>query len=738
MKPDKPRVPTVALVGNPNTGKTTIFNGLTGLKQKTANYPGVTVEKKTGWCRLERAGSVQVLDLPGTYALLPRSPDEEVVRDVLYGWQRDTPRPDFLVVILDANNLERNLYFALQALETGLPCLWVLNMWDQAQAKGLSVDVQELEAETGVRCLQTVGNRRSSIRRIREVLDEELARGSRCTAKNALHARMSPAVTCEMLSLVREFESRAHDDFPPALVQAEALRLICDERMRNLRSLKGDEALAAGVLRSRSRIERQGEDWAGAEAQSRYSYIESLVRRVLSFSAEAEKTPSDYLDQVLMHPVWGLVVFFGLMLVVFQSIFSWASAPMDWIGAAIKGLGGRLSEALPAGQLRSLVVDGILAGVGNVAVFLPQIFFLFFFISLFEDFGYMARATFALDRVMKKVGLNGKAFLPLLSSFACAIPGIMSTRTIEDRNDRLATVMVAPLMSCSARLPVYALMIGAFIPARPVLGFFDAKGLALFSMYLLSIAAGLGMAGLFRKTLLKGQKTPFLFELPPYRLPNLRTVFLAAWENGRAFLARAGTVIFLLSIVLWFLVSHPQPADTKSRFEDRRRAAVTLLDEPERLAELERIDREESGEILRSSYAGRLGRFIEPAIQPLGFDWKIGIGLVGSFAAREVLVSTLAIAYNVGGGADETSVDLLTALQGEKGPDGKPLYTPLAAISLMVFFVLACQCMSTVAIVRRETGGWKWPLFMIAYMTALAWTGSFLVYQGGRALGFGG
>jgi len=441
------------------------------------------------------------------------------------------------------------------------------------------------------------------------------------------------------------------------------------------------------------------------------------------------------MDNLLTHRIWGLVSFALIMGTVFQSIFTWATYPMDLVTGAIEGLSTFVAGVLPPGQLNSLVVDGMIAGVGNVVIFLPQIFLLFFFIAFLEDLGYMARAAFVLDRIMSKVGLNGKAFLPLLSSFACAIPGIMATRTIEQKNDRLATIMVAPLMSCSARLPVYALMIGAFIPAIHLFGIFNLKGVTLFSMYFLSLFAGLGMAAIFRKTLLRGEKTPFIFELPPYRMPHFKSLVLTTWHRGSEFLYRAGTIIFCISILLWFLVSYPAKMDKDPSFEAARQTAARTVSGEALENRLQVIDHEEAGEHLRNSYAGRMGRFIEPVIDPLGFDWKLGIGIVGSFAAREVLVSTLAIVYNVGRDADEKSVDLIMALKDEKDNTGKRLYTPLTAVSLMVFYVLACQCMSTIAIVRRETNSWSWPLLMITYMTALAWAGSFTVYQGGHLLG---
>jgi ferrous iron transport protein B len=424
------------------------------------------------------------------------------------------------------------------------------------------------------------------------------------------------------------------------------------------------------------------------------------------------------------------------MTLIFQSIFTWAEAPMNWISGGIDLLSGLMRGLLPAGPLESLVVEGMIAGVGNVVIFLPQILLLFFFIALFEDTGYMARAVFVLDRLMKKVGLNGKAFLPLLSSFACAVPGVMASRTVEDRNDRLATILVAPLMSCSARLPVYTLMIAACIPAAPVLGILSLQTVAMISMYGLSLSVGLGIAALFRKTFLKGNRMPFVFELPPYRVPHLKTVFVTTWDRGKEFIVRAGSIIFLLSVVLWFLVNYPKDSVTVKDFQEKRTVVEQTVKGEALELQLSELDYEERNRAILTSYAGQLGKLIEPAIRPLGFNWEIGIGLVASFAAREVIVSTLAIIHHVGG-ADDVSTDLVTALQKQRNPQtGKIVYTPLVGLSLMVFYVLACQCLSTIVVVKRETGGWAWPLFMIVYMTALAWTGSFIVYQGGRLLGF--
>lgn len=657
-----PSLPLVALIGNPNVGKTTLFNALTGLRHTTANYPGVTVEKKWGKLKSKNAGDgIDILDLPGTYSLNPQSPDEEIVRSVLIGSQLGTKKPDLVAVIVDANNFNRNLYLTLQVMALGIPMILVLNMWDEAVQSGKKIDLNKIKEEFGIDCVPTEAHLEIGVDALKATIE-------RCL-KNPIQPKLT-------------------------------------------------------------------QDISTLSIPERYKLIDQLASKIITEPKEEVRTLSHKIDDVLTHPFWGWIAFLGIMGVIFQSIFSWATPLMDFISSGVDFAGKFAASILPDGQLESLIVDGVIAGVGNVIVFVPQIFLLFFFIAFFEDFGYMARAAFVLDRVMKKVGLNGKAFLPLLSSFACAIPGIMATRTIQNKNDRLATILVAPLMSCSARLPVYALMIGAFIPSGRVLGVFDNKGVTLLSMYLLSILMGLGMAAIFKKTLLKGQKTPFLLELPPYRVPRIRNVLLVMWDRGKEFIKNAGTTIFCLSIILWFLVSYPKSEAITMKYENLRQEAKQSLQAEALNAATVSFAHEEAGEQLRASFAGKLGHIIEPVIRPLGFDWKIGIGLVASFAAREVLVSTLAIIYNVGNEADENSADLISALQKENHPvTGKPIYTPLVAVGIMVFFVLACQCMSTVAVVKRETGGWGWPLFMIAYMTALAWFGAFFVHQGGRLLG---
>ena len=726
----------IALVGNPNTGKTTIFNALTGLRHSTANYPGVTVEKKTGWMRLSEE-DISVLDLPGTYSLLPRSLDEEVVHDVLLGIREDTPPPDLVLVVIDAGNLERNLYLATQVLETGIPVIWVLNMWDMARQNGVQIDLEKLEKLAGVPCVATVGMEREGIEKLQQMIALTLAGLTEKSERFSIDPFLPTPAKTELDKISVLIEGRLKNR--PQAVFGEALRILSDSHFHGpfFTGEKSRDLLQAEVLSVRTSLKQRGIDWTSVEPECRYAAIDHLCSEVVRQGLPKDLPFSERLDRVLTHRFWGLLVFAVVMGIIFQSIFSWAQVPMDILSRGIEKLGDLARAWLPSGPLESLVVDGIIAGVGNVIVFLPQIFLLFFFIALFEDTGYMARAVFVLDKLMKKVGLNGKAFLPLLSSFACTVPGVLATRTIEDRNDRLATILVAPLMSCSARLPIYTLLIAAFIPKVPVFHMFHLQGLTLLGLYLLSIGAGLGVAALFRKTFLKGNRMPFVFELPPYRIPHLKTVLGTMWDRAKEFITRAGSIIFFLSIVLWFCVSYPKDSGAEARFAtERNQSRITLSGEAlqERLAVLEH---EQKDLQIRTSYAGSLGKMIEPAIRPLGFNWEIGIGIVASFAARELLISTLAIVHHVQTEGNGMTAGLVEALQKQRSPvTGELSYTPLVALSLMVFYVLACQCFSTFAIVKRETGSWGWMFFMIFYMTALAWTASFVVFQGGRLLGF--
>lgn len=691
------RQPVYALVGNPNCGKSTLFNALTGLKQKVGNYPGVTVEKKTGTAYSQHGQPITVIDLPGAYSLAARSPDEAVTRDVLLGRRRDTAPPDRILCIVDATNLERNLYLVHQVLDLGRPVILVLNMMDLAARAGLTVDVAALEQALGIPVIACEAVRGHGLIELKLAM----SRADLPLARHAwtVPAAIAPAVSELQASLV------AHDGKAPLLARAEALLLLTDSDSIRVAGSSPLSPNTAGILRVwQTRWSAEGTDWAGSLVNSRYDSIGRIAADAVRQTAAVGPSVSDRIDAFATHPLWGWSLLGVVMILLFLSIFTFAEGPMNWIDGHFAALADSVKQAMPPGDLRDLITDGAIAGVGGVLIFLPQILILFFFIGLLESTGYMARAAFIMDRLMSRVGLNGKSFIPMLSSYACAIPGIMATRTIEDPKDRLVTILVAPLMSCSARLPVYLLMIAALVPDGrvPVL----TKVGIMLTMYALGTFGAFFFAWLFKRTLLKGAPPLMIMELPPYRLPRLKDVALHMFERGWLFVRRAGTVILGISIILWFLSAYPKaPGGTPPTQQ------------------------------LAQSFAGRAGHALEPLIKPLGFDWQIGIGLISSFAAREVFVSTMGVVFNAES-ADDNTVPLRTALVSAKWPDGRPLFTPLVCITLMIFYVFAMQCMSTIAVVKRETNGWKWPIFQTLYMTGTAWIMSFVVYQGGRALGF--
>jgi ferrous iron transport protein B len=739
------------LTGNPNCGKTTLFNALTGLRAKVGNYAGVTVERKEGRMKgTPHDLPVTVLDLPGTYSLSPQSIDEQIARDVLFHRLAEVPAPALVVVVVDASNLERNLYYTTQVIELGYPTVVALNMVDVAEENGHHIDARALSDALSVPALPLIASVGDGLHSLRECILQQLRAPASGPPAPDL-CEMPLPLRAEAKAIAEAIQrSRPHQRPAP---RAEALLLLTDEKVWRLNPTHYPEEIHRAVLAARQRLEAGGLDWRSAAIEARYARAADIHRAVTTEAAAVTATFSDRLDRVVTHRVWGTLLFVAIMAVMFQSIFTFARLPMDALESVVNSLGQTLHHALPPGDLNSLLVDGVAAGVGAVVVFLPQILLLFLFIGLLEDTGYMARAAFLMDRLMSKVGLHGKSFIPMLSSFACAIPGIMATRTIESPKDRLATILVAPLMSCSARLPVYTLLIAACIPDRRVLGFFKLQGLTLLGMYLLGIVVALFMAWLFKKTFLKGEPPMLIMELPPYKRPVFKVVLRHMWDRSKLFLQRAGTVILGISIMLWFLATYPRSAALDRNYEQRRAAieqtsakyqheaqnpapAAVQSALAEQLAEL---DRQQAGERLRHSFAGCLGRLIEPVLAPLGFDWKIGVGIIASFAAREVFVSTMATVYNVGGpgvpGADPQS--LTQTFQAQRRPDGRPVYSPLTGLSLMVFYVFALQCVSTVAVVRRETNSWKWPLFQWQYMGALAWSLAFLTYQGGRLIGLG-
>jgi ferrous iron transport protein B len=694
----------VALVGNPNTGKTALFNALTGMRQRVGNFAGVTVERVEGSYVAEDGRTVRVLDLPGSYSLNANSPDEAIALDALLNRVPGMRAPDVAVVVVDAQNIERNLFLASQLLDLGVPTVVALNQMDAAESDGIRIDVVELISELGVTVIPTVATRGDGVDRLRRAI-------SRATSFPAPERKFRvPAVVQDALApLQHELERTG---LPPGVASMEAMLHLSTEH--------GDHGptVDAEIHRAKSRLRDAGFHPESIEAELRYGWISGVVERTVSRPSTHRRTTSDRVDSVLLHRVWGPLIFIGLMAVVFQSVFSWAIPFADLIESTLGFLGGLIGQALPDGDLNSLLVDGLIGGVGSVLVFLPQIAILFLFIGILEDSGYMARAAFIMDRYMRKVGLHGRSFIPLLSGYACAVPAIMSTRTIEQPKDRLATIMIVPLMSCSARLPVYTLLIGAFVPSVAVAGFFDLKGVALLGMYLLGTVTAMVVALIFRRTLLRGRVQPLILELPPYRVPSLRSLLTTVWHRVSVFLRRAGTIILAAALVLWALATYPKTEVAEGT--------------PEATAQEQQLS---------NSALGRIGHAIEPAVRPLGFDWKMGVSIVSSFAAREVFVSTMGTIYGIGSERAEEGTALAERLQAERNPvTGQPVYTTLTALGLLVFYVYALMCMSTVAVTVREAGGgrlgWRWAGLQFGYMLLLAYGAAWLVRVVGTALGY--
>ncbi|MDI1250362.1 MAG: ferrous iron transport protein B, partial [Lacunisphaera sp.] len=641
---------------------------------------------------------IQLIDLPGAYSLAARSPDEAVLRDVLLGRRADTPQPDRIICVVDASNLERNLYLVHQLLDLGRPLIVALNMMDMAATAGMKIDAKALERSLGVPvipCEAVHGRGLVELKLAMSRIELPLARH-----RWDVPAAVAPAVAELQASLT------GNDQRPPLVARAEALLLLTDFDTVRVAGSKPLSARTHGILDQwRQRWSAEKTDWSGVLIRSRYDAIGQLCTGVILRARDQGPSTSDRIDAVLCHSVWGWLVFGVIMGAMFFSIFSLAEYPMNWIDAHVAALGTWVKGTMAPGDLRDLLTDGVIGGVGGIVIFLPQILILFFFVGLLESTGYMARAAFIMDRPMSKVGLNGRSFIPLLGSYACAIPGIMATRTIENAKDRLVTILVAPLMSCSARLPVYLLMIATLLPGETVPT--GTKVGLMLLMYALGTFGVFGFAWLFKRTLVRGSPQHMIMELPAYQPPRFQEILRHMIERGWLFLKNAGTIILAISIVLWFLTTypkHPDPAATPT-------------------------------EQIAHSFAGRTGHLLEPVIKPLGFDWRIGIGLVTSFAAREVFVSSMGVIFGVEG-ADDDTAPLRDALRSARWPGGAALFTPLVCLTLMVYYVFAMQCMSTVAVVKRETNSWRWPLFQIAYMTGFAWLICFVIYQSGRALGY--
>ncbi len=708
---------TFALIGNPNTGKTTLFNALTGLTQRAGNYPGVTVEHKVGTVTLDGEDALDLIDLPGTYSLAAHSPDEMLAIDVLLGQQQDAPPIDGILAVVDASNLRRNLYLVSQLAEIDVPLVVVLNMGDIAIRRGISIDASALSEALGAPVVPVLAHRRQGLDELRSALV-------------ALNADPAPARP-QRVELPDELQ-RATAELQAAvsgpLSSVEALRALVDEdgyAERRLLASAGD-----GVAdRLRGLRTAGAESLSELESNARYAWIDGLLAQAIDQPSRLEGRRSDRADRILAHRLFGVAIFVLVNVLVFEAIYTWSGPLMDGIDALFAACGDRAAALIPPGALQSLIVDGLIAGVGGVLIFLPQIAILFFFIALLEDSGYMARAALLMDRLLTRVGLSGTAFMPLLSSFACAVPGIMAARTIEDRRDRFATILVAPLMSCSARLPVYVLFIGTFVPDRSLWGgVIGLQALTLFAFYCLGAFVAIPVAWLLKRTLLKGDPPPFLLELPSYKTPDLRTVLLRVYHSSRAFVVRAGSLILATTIAMWALAYFPRSEAVVERHQVERQAVA-----PEALDALEK---RQAAELVENSYLGQAGHWVAPVVRPLGWDWRIGMAVIASFPAREVIISALGTIYSLGAGEDEGSESLRETLAAATWPDGRPIYTLAVALSIMVFFALCAQCLSTLVVIKKETGSYRWALFSFGYMTALAYIGALATYQAGTALGF--
>jgi ferrous iron transport protein B len=717
--------PLVVIVGNPNVGKTTLYNRLTGERARIGNYPGVTVERRSGRLRLSDGKKLEIVDVPGTYSLSARSAEEQIALEAVLGLD-EFPRPDLAVVVVDSGQLSRNLYLVVQLAELGVPLVLALNMIDEVAEN--PPHPAALERLFGIPVVPTNGRLGTGLDALKSAIEKSLASPRR--------ARIEVPYPRELVADADRVAEALPASWRGSVERDRALALWALASIDETDELVGvPDSLRARSNEVRAEAEAAGRDLDRDIVLARYALIDAVIPDLYT---RVERHPpkrkaSERVDRVLLHPFGGFAVFLLLMLIVFQALFSWSDPAISLIEDGMAALSNFVSHTLPASVFRDLLTGGVIGGVGNVVVFLPQILLLFFFIGLLEDSGYMARVAFLMDRVLKSLGLHGRAFVPMLSGFACAVPAILATRTMEQKRDRLLTMLVIPLMTCSARLPVYTLIIAALFPPTRAFGWLPVQGLLMVSMYVFAIVTTLAVAAVLGRTVVRGRRVPLILELPPYRLPSLRTTLRMMVERAFVFLKEAGTVILACTIALWALLAFPRAeagnaasaAPIAVHAQAGQAPSAPATETPAAIAE-RRIEQ---------SYGGRLGKAIEPALAPLGFDWKLGVGILGAFAAREVFVSTLGLVYGVGD-VDDEALPLRKKLA-EESRGGRPRYTPLVGLSLLVFFALSCQCMSTLAVVRRETKTWKWPAFMFVYMTVLAYGASFIVYQGGRLLGFG-
>lgn len=699
----------VALVGNPNTGKSTLFNLLTGLNQKVGNFPGITVDKKTGFCKLSSGVSAEIIDLPGTYSLYPKSKDESIVFQVLAD-KTNPSHPDIIILVADATNLRRNLLLFSQVADLGIPMLLVLNMADLAKREGISVNVDKLATRLGVQVVTISARKLSGIDTLKKAMAHTTLIATQNTTIDARN--YAPAA----VDAIKEKLGNVNDYYAlQVLHQHETLTFLSPQQQKEIETIE--------VAHSFDSVKLQGE-----ETVARYRQLSKILNEVVvDLGAEKKFALTDKIDRILTHRLWGFLIFFFILFFIFNAIFSWSSVPMDLIEGSFAWLGSWGHENLPPGVLTDLLLDGVIAGLGGIVIFIPQIAILFALISILEDTGYMARVTFLMDKIMRRFGLSGKSVVPLIGGIACAVPSIMSARNIENWKDRIITIMVTPLVSCSARLPVYALLISLVVPNKNIWGIFNMQGLALMAMYLISILAAILVAWIFKFLIKAKERSYFIMELPVYRMPRWKNVLLTMYEKSKTFVFEAGKVIIAISIVLWVMSTYG-PTGRYEAIENKYAAIEATSTDSVQLASLER---DKSAEKLENSYAGILGKTIEPVIKPLGYDWKIGIALITSFAAREAFVGTMATIYSVeSADGEQGELRLRDKIAASKDPEtGLPVFTFATAMSLMLFYAFAMQCMSTVAIVYRETKSWKWPVIQLVYMTAMAYVAALIAYQ---------
>lgn len=697
----------IALIGNPNSGKSSLFNALTGLNQKVGNFPGVTVDKKSGTCTLAPDLQATVTDLPGTYSLYPKRADEWVTYKVLLN-QDPAVRADMVILLVDASNLKRNLLFCSQIIDLKIPVVVALTMMDLAAKKGIEIDVEGLERELGIPIVVVNPRKNKGIPQLKKIVDLRMRQVRQAPGRDFI---ANQQLASEAIRDVRQLF--------PDISDYTAIHYLMNHEHFHLAPQVQHKVEQIETARHFNHTRIQAD-----EILQRYGRIKQIMHNTVAEPDPLERTLfTERLDKILLDRTWGYIILLGVLFLLFQSVFWFAQFPMDGIDWTFSQLGGWLGRHLPAVWWSNLFVNGLLAGLSGILVFVPQIMILFGLITVLEDTGYMARISFLTDKLMRKVGLNGKSVMPMISGFACAVPAIMSARNIENRKERLLTILITPLMSCSARLPVYTMLIALVIPRRDVLGIFSLQGLVMMGLYMLGLLMAMIVSYVAKWFIKLKEKSFFILELPIYRAPRWNNVIVTMINKAKIFVLDAGKVIMVISLILWALSSFG-PAHRMSAV-----SAAYAAREQQHPAQAAELDREKHSALLENSYAGTLGKVIQPVIRPLGYDWKIGIAVITSFAAREVFVGTMATLYSVEGGKDADQETLRQRMQSARREDGTPVYTLASGVSLMIFYVLAMQCMSTLAVVRRETRSWKWPAIQVLYMTGLAYVCSLIAYQ---------